>query len=94
MEFHYSLPNYVDYVPRSNHTNNCVVEEIPTMTIETDTSEVVWASLDDKVGKSSSVSSDSCESDSLVVSKTKLVPFSPKFDNPFRRIDLKVIVTH
>ncbi|XP_023762117.1 uncharacterized protein LOC111910511 [Lactuca sativa] len=67
---------------RSNHTNNCVVEEIISVTIETDTSEFVWASLHDKVEKSSCVSSDSCESVSLVVSKTKLVPITLEFSNP------------
>lgn len=77
MEYHHSLPNCEDHVPISNHVNNCVVEEIIPETTEVNASEFIWASLDDKV-----VSSDSCESEYVILFKTKLVPITPKFSNP------------
>ncbi|XP_052627519.1 uncharacterized protein LOC128134118 [Lactuca sativa] len=81
-EYHHILSNFVDHVPIRNHVNNYVIEEIIPETTEVNASEFLWASLDDKVEVSSNVSSDSYELDSVVLSKTKLVPITPKISNP------------
>ena len=73
-------------IPNFDPPNNCVVDEIILEITGHyfDKSNYVWASFNSDVDEEiiCDDSSDSCISNSDVISKSTLVPIKPKFNNP------------